>query len=215
MTKEQVLPVQNEECCCCLEPNKLYSCGVDNCSWKICEKCYRKVYNDNNDKCPACRNSIEYRIFSPKVKVSAIREINISLDDLERGEMVLREPGCFLWYFLKWRIPCCEFYRNRENLITCRCRRFQNCCECLWKGILYPLLEFIVFWIFIFLCIFIGRWVMWVVDPRFMTMYPYTFWLPFGWFLLAGLLGLLIIAGVICCSSMLYCSICTHSEDDW
>jgi len=212
MTKNQILPVEHSECACCLEMNKLYACGIENCSWEICENCYRKVYADNS-KCPACRNAIEYKIFSPEVTV--IKEIDINFDNLERGEMVLRQPGCFIWYCLKFRTPCCEFYRNRERVIHCRCRKFRNCCECLWKGILYPLLEFTVFWTLVFLCIFIGRWVMWVVDPRFMSIYPYTFWLPFGWFLLAGILGILIILGIICCSSMLYCSICNQSEDDW
>ena len=212
MTKEQVLPVQNGECYCCLETNKLYSCGVDNCSWKICEKCYRKVYDDN-EKCPACRNSIEYKIFSPKV--SAIREVNISLDNLERGEMALREPGCCLWYFLKCRTPCCEFYRNRERVVRCRCRRFGGVIECFWKAFLYPLIEMVVFWLLIFLAILIGRWVMWVFDPRFMSPYPYVFWLPFGWFFLAGLLGLLILAAFACFSSMVFCCMCDNSQDEW
>ena len=212
MPNKHISPIENGECCCCLESDKLYPCEVENCSWEMCEKCYRKVYDDNS-KCPACRNCIEYKIFTPTV--APIQEINISLDDLERGEIVLREPGCCLWYFLKCQTPCCEFYRHRENAVRCQCRRFENVFECFWKAFMYPVVQMMVFWLLIFLAVLIGRWVMWLVDPRFMSVYPYVFWLPFGWFILAGLLGLLMIVGFLCISSMAFCCLCDNDRDEW
>tara|TARA_R110002074_G_scaffold159296_1_gene316609 strand:- start:502 stop:672 length:171 start_codon:yes stop_codon:yes gene_type:complete len=56
---------------------------------------------------------------------------------------------------------------------------------------------------------------MWIVAPGFMSVYPYVFWLPFGWFFLAGLLGLLILAGFLCISSMIFGCLCSNDNDDW
>lgn len=215
MASKQVIPVEKEnqeECNCCLEQKTLYSCGIDNCSWKICESCYRKIYQDNL-KCPACRNCIEYKIFSPKI--SPIQEIHIDINNVEPGAITVREIDCCWFYLSRCRTPCCLFDRNAERRFRCKCRTFNSVTHFCLKALIYPLFKITVFLLLIFLCILIGRWVMWIVDPGFMSVYPYIFWLPVGWFILAGILGIVIISAVACCSSMMYCCLCNHSEDDW
>ena len=185
MTQSVNYPRKKSNCQCCLEEKKLYSCGIKQCSWEVCENCYKKIYAQNS-MCPACRNCVEYKHFSPEI--SPLSEVYIDVNELESVDIVIRRSNCGI---------------------------FKKIYKFLCIKLCVPVLEMFLVWIVISLAIFIGRWVMWILDCYFPIEFSGIFWLPLGWFILVGLLGILVAIGLGCLASLFICRMCSEDDDHW
>ena len=199
-------PTLEGECDCCIEEGRLYPCEIQQCSWRICETCYKKTYNENNSFCPACRNAIKYKVFSPKIK--PLTEVHIDIVDLERGPRIRQQLYC---HFCNLRTPCCIIQRDRDNECYCICRNYDI------KDICSELLCSLLIFIFIVsgfsLAILFGRWIMWILVPELSF---YRFWVPWFFFILYGVCGICISGIVVCCLTILTITCCKDEcNDDW
>ena len=203
MNKTQ--PTLKGECNCCIEEGILYPCEIEQCSWCICETCYKKTFTES-DKCPACRNSIKYKAFTPRI--TPLEEVHIDINDLERGPTIGQRLNC---HFCSLRTPCCIIQRDRDDECYCRCR------NCDFDNICTEFLCFLFIFIFILcglsLVILIGRWIIWILAPE---LSYYIFWVPWFLFILYGICGAFIAIAIICCASILLISCCKEEfNDDW
>lgn len=187
--KKYVLSNKGECLCCLNEERTLYTCGISKCSWHICEDCYKKTYHMNNDKCPACRNSIQYKIFTPNVyKLPEVRiEILPETTNRSRANRILTR------------------YLDKQSEIFMKC--LTAICEAGRTCV--TIFAFIVS---ICLAIFIGRYVIWVISPCFLGgLDNCRFWISVGWFVVAGICGILF---MISCFCVCMCVYTCHDNDD-
>lgn len=181
--KKYVLSNKGECLCCLNEERILYTCGISKCSWHICEDCYKKTYHMNNDKCPACRNSIQYKIFTPKI--DKLPEVRIEIIP-ENTNMRSRANSMLTWYLDKQS----EIFMK---CLTATCEAGRTC------------ITIFAFIVSFFVAIFVGRYIIWVMSPCFLSIeYNCDFWLPFGWFLVAGILGVLFLISCFCVGMCVY-----------
>ena len=195
-------PTLNGECDCCIEEGSLYPCEIKQCSWRICEKCYKKTYIES-DKCPACRNSIKYKFFTPKI--APLEEVHIEINNLERGPSIREICKCFPRNI---RLSCCKMHRNPDPYEG----QIYNC-----SYICTELLCFLLIFIFILcgvsLAILFGRWIMWIIVPE---LSYYIFWVPWFLFILYAICGICISSSIMCFFSIFIISCCKEEfNDDW
>jgi len=200
---DKTRPISNGECNCCIEERTLYPCEIQQCSWRICEKCYKKTYNES-DKCPACRNSIKYKFFTPKI--APLEEVHIDINNLERGSSIRETYKCFPCNI---RLSCYKMFRIPDPYNEDQIYNYSYICN--------ELLCFLLIFIFI-LCgvslgILFGRWIMWILVPG---LSYYIFWVPWFLFILYAICGICIASAVTCCFSLLLISCCKEEfNNDW
>ena len=212
MTKDKIIPTKNE-CSCCMENKVLSSCVIKQCDWKLCADCYEQIYNDENSikKCPACRNNIIYKPFTPNVNISNLEELHIDVDNLERGEISIRMDNSSdydICHCCSIKIYTSCYNRRRRNNTNNR-RVYDYLCN------LYEIVFGCILFAF---AILFGRWVIWLLFPRGLVMGYLYFWIPIGWFILYGLLGFILtsLVAILSCFFIAAHNCCEEElNNDW